>query len=763
MNSVWFAGAVQTAAVPENSKIAKKMSSDGIISDISIELSLSPKQVSAVAALLAEGATIPFIARYRQERTGGLDEEKLRDIRDKLEYATLLNDRKATILGSIREQDKLTDELEKEILACKSLKLLEDLYLPFKPKRKTRASVAREKGLEPLAEMIWQEESVDGSPEAAAIDFIDQEKGVKSAEEALQGARDICAEWINEEVDVRNGIRTQIQRHGILKVVKSGKPDEKETYREYYEFNGRLSYVKPHQVLAINRGEREGILSVHLEILEDKALERMERYLITNSSSVFTTHLVMAIRDSYKRLLFPALEREARKELTETADEHAIQTFAENLRNLLLQPPLASRTVMGIDPGYRTGCKVAVVDGTGKYLEGTTIFPTPPQKKIRESMDVLNKLIDNHGVTLIAIGNGTGSRETELVVAELIGARQSTANGADLHYLIVNEAGASVYSASPLARQEFPDLDAAMRGNISIARRVQDPLAELVKIDPKSIGVGLYQHDVNQANLSRKLDDVVESCVNNVGVNLNSASSPLLTYVSGLSRNVAEKIIACRNQSGPFRNRQELKKVSGLGDFRFQQAAGFLRIPDSQQPLDNTAIHPESYDAAQKLCESIGVDSHKISESATLLPLKFRNLDLVSTAEKLGIGVPTLELIIENLQKPGRDPRESLPKPLLRQEILSMSDLRESQELEGTVRNVVDFGAFIDIGVKQDGLLHISKMSSNKRVTNPHEVISVGDIVRVRILSVDEQRGRISLGMADGSHKLADGNAPTAP
>ncbi len=725
------------------------MSSAGIFSEIAFELSAESKQVSAVASLLADGSSIPFIARYRQEHTGGLDEEKLRDIRDKLEYAQLLADRKTTILDSIRKQEKLTMEMEKEIHECRTLKELEDLYLPYKPKRRTRASVALEQGLEPLAKLIWEEESETGNPEAYTANYIDPEKGVTDAEKALQGARDICAEWINEEVEVRKGLRMQIRRHGILKANKAKESDERETYREYYDFSGKLSSLRPHQVLAINRGEREGILSVRLEIPDDKAIEKMERFIITNERSVFTDHLVLAIRDSYRRLLFPALERETRKELTEKAGEHAIQTFAKNVKHLLLQPPLTSQVVMGIDPGYRTGCKVAIVDGTGKYLEGSTIYPAPPHNRIRESMDTLDRMVTAHEVRLVAIGNGTGSRETEKVVSDLISLRQQRDHEHDLHYLIVSEAGASVYSASPLAKQEFPDLDAAMRGNISIARRVQDPLAELVKIDPKSIGVGLYQHDVNQANLSRKLDDVVESCVNNVGVNLNSASSSLLTYISGLNRNVAEKIIAYRDENGPFRDRQELKKVAGLGEFRFQQAAGFLRIPESLQPLDNTAIHPESYEAAINLCSHIGIDSQKIAESTALFPHRFRDLDLEKTAEKLGIGVPTLQLIMENLQKPGRDPRDSLPKPLLRQDILLISDLREGQELQGTVRNVVDFGAFIDIGVKQDGLLHISKMSNRQRIRNPHEIVSVGDIIRVRIVSVDEKRERISLELTD--------------
>ena len=751
-SAVSGAHAITTAnCVTQNSK---KMSSAGIISSIAKSFNFSEKQIKAVSSLLEEGATIPFIARYRQERTGGLDEEQLRAIRDELEYAKLLEERKNTVLESIRQQGKLDDELKRDIRTCTSLKDLEDLYLPYKPKRRTRASAAREKGLEPLAELIWEEENETGNPDEIAASFIksgEDQNCVNTTEEALLGARDICAEWINEEVEVRNSIRSQIQQHGIINAKATGAKDEREVFREYYEFSLKIKFLKPHQILAINRGEREGVLSVDIEILDDKAIERIDNFIITNSRSIFTNHLGQAVRDSYRRLLFPALEREARKELTEKAEEHAMQTFAENLKNLLLQAPLSSQMVMGIDPAYRTGCKVAVIDATGRYMEGTTIFPTPPLKKIQESKKVLNRLIDQHGVSLIAIGNGTGSRETELVIAELIGERKETNPNDELHYLIVNEAGASVYSASPLAKQEFPDLDAAMRGNISIARRVQDPLAELVKIDPKSIGVGLYQHDVNQPNLSRKLDDVVESCVNMVGVNVNTASSSLLTYVSGLSRSMAEKIIAFRNKNGPFKERNELKKVPGVGDHRFQQAAGFLRIPESPQPLDNTAIHPESYDAALSICKMVGVSPEQISEAAQLLPLKFRDLNLDKTAEQAGIGKPTLELIIENLQKPGRDPRESLPKPLLKQEVLSMNDLKENQQLEGTVRNVVDFGAFVDIGVKQDGLLHISKMSGNKRVSNPHDVVSVGDIITVRIVSVDHDRGRISLELVDVS------------
>ena len=725
------------------------MPSEGIISEIAHQLGVTVRQVSSVSTLLDEGATIPFIARYRQERTGGIDEEQLRVIRDQLEYHTLLNDRRNTILDSIREQGKLTDELEHDLNKCTSLKELEDLYLPYKPKRKTRASVAREKGLEPLAVMIWEEETFQGSPEKIAQSYVHSDLGVDNVTDALQGACDICAEWMNEEVEVRNKLRSQIARNGFLNAKRTQEADERETYREYYEFSSKISSIKPHQVLALNRGERESVLSVGIEISEDKALQTIENHIVTNRQSIFTEYLLKAVKDSFRRLLFPALEREARKDVSEKAENHAIGTFAENLKNLLLQPPLASQTVIGIDPGYRTGCKVAVIDPTGKYLEGTTIFPTPPQKKVRESTLTLNRLIDQFQVNLIAIGNGTGSRETEQVVADLISSRREKNPDEQLHYLIVNEAGASVYSASPLAKQEFPDLDAAMRGNISIARRVQDPLAELVKIDPKSIGIGLYQHDVNQVQLSRKLDDVVESCVNKVGINLNTASSALLKYVSGLSRTTADKIVAYRDQNGPFQDREQLKQVGGVGSFRYQQAAGFLRIPHSHQPLDNTAIHPESYEATLKLCQSFDIKPDEITEKADVIPLKFQDLDLDKTAEHVGIGKPTLELIIENLQKPGRDPRESLPKPLLKQEILTMDDLREEQELEGTVRNVVDFGAFVDLGVKQDGLLHISRMSGNKRVRNPHDVVSVGDIIRVRIISLDEKRGRIGLELID--------------
>ncbi len=722
------------------------MTDTAIFKSIAEKLTLSSKQVQTVASMLDDGATIPFIARYRREMTGELDEEHLRSIRDELDFLRLLEERKQTILKTIADQDKLTDELKAEIEACTDLKKLEDIYLPYKPKRKTKASVAREKGLEPLATLIWEQKTFKGSPEELAAEYISEENGVADAEAALQGARDIVAEWVNENGNVRDVLRKQFKQHGAIKSKKAkSAEDEKQVYQAYYEFSNKVKHLRPHQVLALNRGEREGVLIVELDIWEERALELIDDSVMINENQIFIDHLEDAIADAYKRLLFPALERELRNDLTETASAHAIETFATNLKNLLMQPPIASKTVMGIDPGYRTGCKVAIVDPTGKYLEGGTIFPTPPFSKIAESKKVMNALIDKYNVNLIAIGNGTGCRETEAVVAEMIQER-NPAQTDELAYLIVDEAGASVYSASKEAREEFPDLDAAQRGNISIARRVQDPLAELVKIDPKSIGVGLYQHDVNQRELIQKLDDVVESCVNTVGVNLNTASAELLTYVSGLSRTVARKVVDHRNQIGTFGDRNKLMDVPGVGAFRFEQAAGFLRLPESSNPLDNTAIHPESYDATRKLCEEFGINVDKLPDEKELAAEKFKNLNYETTAEKVGIGVPTLELIIENLQKPGRDPRESLAKPILRQDIMTMDDLTEGQLLEGTVRNVVDFGAFVDLGVKQDGLLHISNMKpGGGKVRDPHEHVAVGDIIKVEVESLDKERGRIGL------------------
>ena len=712
---------------------------------IANEISISAKQIKTVADFIDEGATIPFLARYRQEATGGLDEEQLRLVRDKLDFHKTLEDRKETVLKAIKEQDKLTPELEEKIKNCKDLKTLEDLYLPYKKKRKTRGDMAKEKGLEPLAELVWNQKIEKGNPFDYARKYVSKEHELPDAETALQTSLDIVAEWINESVEVRDILRDIIRKHGIITSEKNPTVKERTNFEDYYEFRNRVQYIKPHQTLALNRGEKENVLFVNLEVNENRTLENLDDVVITNDLSIFTPQLQDAVEDAYKRLLMPSLERELRNELTDQADEHAIQTFATNLKNLLLQPPLKDQVVMGIDPAYRTGCKVAVVDETGQYLDGQTIFPTPPQKKIKESADVVNRFIDKHGVSLIAIGNGTGSRETEQFIADLIQERIENKKEDNLSYLIISEAGASVYSASKIAKEEFPELDAAQRGNISIARRVQDPLAELVKIDPKSIGVGLYQHDVNQTELAKKLDDVVESCVNEVGVNLNTASAPLLTHISGLSRTVAKRIVEQREKAGKFKNRQEIKDISGVGEFRFQQSAGFMRIPDGNHPLDNTAIHPESYEATETLCNLFNIDIENLSSQQEKMDSLFSDINKESIAEQVGVGIPTLELIIENLQKPGRDPRESLPKPQLRQDILKMEDLSPGMKLEGTVRNVVDFGAFVDLGVKQDGLLHISNMAKDKRVENPHDVVSVGDIIKVEITNIDTERGRIGL------------------
>ncbi|MCW9706618.1 Tex family protein [Fodinibius salsisoli] len=720
------------------------MTDSQIFSSIANELNLKPKQVSSVANFLDDGATVPFLARYRQEATGGLDEEQIRSVRDKLEFHRTLEDRKKTILKTIDEQDKLTDELKEQITACSDLNTLEDLYLPYKPKRRTKGDMAKEKGLEPLAELIWEQEIEQGDPTEHAAKFVDEEQEVASAEEAMDGALDIVAEWINESVDVREKLRDIFQEHAVVKTEKNPAVEERTNFEDYYEFSSKAKFLKPYQILAINRGERENVLFVNVELWEEVTLENIDNIVITNDMSIFTPHLQDAVEDAYKRLLFPSLERELRNNLTERADAHAIETFATNLANLLMQPPLDHKVVMGIDPAYKSGCKVAVVDETGKYLEGTTTYPTPPQKKVAEAEEVFAGYIDKYNVNLIAIGNGTASRETEQIVANFIQKRKEKHPDEELNYMIVNEAGASVYSASKVAAEEFPDLEAAQRGNISIARRVLDPLAELVKIDPKSIGVGLYQHDVNQNQLAQSLDDVVESCVNQVGINLNTASAPLLSHISGLSRRVAKNIVKRRETEGTFSTREQIKDISGVGEFRFQQAAGFMRIPESSNPLDNTAIHPESYEAAEKLCNLFSIDISNLKEQHEAISKKLNNIDKTQISEQIGVGIPTLELIIENLQKPGRDPRESLPKPVLREDVMKMEDLSTGQTLEGTVRNVVDFGAFVDIGVKQDGLLHISNMA-NRKVEDPHDIVAVGDIINVEIVSLDLERGRIGL------------------
>ncbi|MDP4190746.1 MAG: Tex family protein [Bacteroidota bacterium] len=714
---------------------------------IANELAIRVDQVKEVIALFSDGSTIPFIARYRKERTGGLDEEKLREIEDRLNYLTILEERKETVLKSIEEQGKLTDELKNKIQNSTKLQEVEDLYLPYKPKRKTRGTIAKAKGLEPLALFILENPDFSGNFEAKLAEFLNEELGVLSIEEALNGAKDIIAEMISDNAEVRKTVRQYALDTAVVGSEKAKEKEDpkakvdtkKDVYEIYYDFKVELSKLKPYQILAINRGEREKVLKVNLNVEEAPILKEILTKFLSYPESVFMEILQNIADDAYSRLIFPSIEREVRSHLTEVADLHAIEIFASNLKQLLLQPPISNRIIMGIDPGFVSGCKVAVIDSTGKYLEGETIYPHPPQNHAAEASKKILSLVRKHGVNVIAIGNGTASRETEFLVAEII-----KTNNLKCHYIIVSEAGASVYSASPLAKQEFPDLEASQRGNISIARRLLDPLAELVKIDSKSIGVGLYQHDVDQKLLNKKLDDVVVSCVNYVGVDLNTASVSLLTYVSGLNKRIATNIVKHREEIGRFTKREQLLKISGLGDKVFEQAAGFLKIPNGENPLDNTFIHPESYSATMNLLKFCNIPTENIKESGNVLSLYTSHKGVGKIAKEIGVGEPTLVDIIENLKKPGRDPREELPKPILRSDVLKIEDLREGMRLKGTVRNVVDFGAFVDIGVKQDGLLHISQIA-NKYVKNPLEVLNVGDIIDVSIISIDLNKGRISL------------------
>ncbi len=706
------------------------------------ELNLKALQVKNTIELLDSGNTVPFIARYRKEVTGSLDENQIRAIQERMQYLRALEARKETILKSIEEQGKLTPELKEKILKATKLQEVEDLYLPYKPKKRTRATIAKEKGLEPLAEIILQQSLTEGSPEEVAVKFINEEKEVRTVEEALQGAMDIVAEVVSDDAEVRKQIRQATFETGLLEsTVKHA--EERTPYEMYYDYSEPISHIPPHRILAINRGENEGVLKVNIAVDQNKMIGLIENLYIQNENSIFTEYLRKAISDSFTRLIFPSIQREVRSALTEKADEHAIRVFAENLRNLLLQPPVRGKMIMGIDPGYRTGCKVAVIDQTGKYLEGATIYPHPPQEKYLEAKSTVRALINKHQVDVIAIGNGTASRETEMMVAELI---REMKDERKVEYIIVNEAGASVYSASKVAQEEFPELEAAMRGNISIARRLLDPLAELVKIDPKHIGVGLYQHDVNQKRLAEALHQVVESAVNLVGVNVNTASVSLLKYVSGLTSRTAASIVKYRDEHGPFRNREELKKVDGIGEIAFQQAAGFLRIPGGDNPLDNTSIHPESYEATQKLLDKFQIQDIHQGGKLLRLKLKQEKVNIPALLEELGIGEPTFNDILDNLEKPGLDPRDELPKPIFKSDVLKMEDLREGMILKGTVRNVVDFGAFVDIGVKQDGLVHVSRMAK-KFVKNPYELLSVGDVIEVKVVSIDLERGRIGLSM----------------
>lgn len=693
-------------------------------------LGIKQTQVTAVITLLDEGNTIPFIARYRKEKTGSLDEEQIRQIDERVHKLRALDERRETILNTIREQEKLTPELEAKIKAAAALTELEDLYQPYKPKRRTRASMAKEKGLEPLAVLILKQIQSEQTAVAIAAAYLNEE--VPSPEEALAGARDIVAEIISDHADVRQTLRDKALEYGILHSQKiKDAVDEKEVYHLYYEFSFSVKRLKPHQILAINRGENEKILRVSVEIAERDWILAVRRGFRPNRNSPLAEQLQMAMEDAAHRLLIPAIERDVRRSLTETAETHAIHLFADNLRGLLNQPPLSGQTILAIDPAYRTGCKIALLDPTGKVLDTATIYPHKPQNRRDEALKTLATLVQRHHINLIAIGNGTASRETEQLVAEL------TRKLADVHYLIVNEAGASVYSASPLAKAELPDLDVTLRGAVSIGRRVQDPLAELVKIDPKSIGIGLYQHDVNQKQLSESLTGVVESVVNQVGVDLNTASPSLLTYISGIGPQLAKKIVAYRDEHGRFPTRESLKNVHGLGSKAFEQAAGFLRIQDGENPLDASAIHPESYVVATRLLAQVNLTPHSDLKSrenalAQLQPTR-------ALADQLVTGLPTLQDIFEQLVRPGRDPREDFPAPILRSDVLSMDDLNPGMILNGTVRNVVDFGAFIDIGVKQDGLLHRSQLPKKTR-------LQVGDVIEVSILSIDKERGRIGLG-----------------
>jgi uncharacterized protein len=713
---------------------------------IAAELTIRPNQVVRSIELFDDDNTVPFVARYRKEATGGLDEAQLRTIQERLTYLRNLEARKETVLRSIEEQGKLTDELRARIEAAATLQEVEDLYLPYKPKRRTRATIARERGLEPLSQTMLAQELIEGDLEEIAAPFLNDD--VPGVEDAYAGARDIIAETVAEDADVRATARERTSDEAWLVVtVTDEEKDERGVYKMYYDFREKLSAVPPHRLLAINRGEREGVLKVKLDGPDEELVKRLQARTVTNPDSIFADHVREAAADGYQRLLAPSIERELRGESTETSDEHAIQTFATNLRQLLLQPPLRGKTVMGIDPGYRTGCKVALVDPIGKFLGGTTIYPHQPQREWEEAKETLIKLIGDKGVDVIAIGNGTASRETEQLVAETISELKSQTPNTkyQMSYAIVSEAGASVYSASKLARDEFPDLDVSMRGAISIARRLQDPLAELVKIEPQSIGVGLYQHDVNQKQLAQTLDTVVESAVNHVGVDVNTASAPLLSYVAGISRRVADAIVRHREKHGSFRRREDLKKVKGLGEKTYQQAVGFLKIPDGDRPLDNTFIHPESYPVVERLFEYLDVRGDERNLPARIERLR-RSENLGELADLLEVGEPTLVDILDSLAKPGRDPRDELPPPLLRQDVLKMEDLKEGMQLKGTVRNVVDFGAFVDIGVKQDGLVHVSQMA-DRYVKNPFEVVGVGDVVNVEVISIDLDRGRIGLSM----------------
>ena len=710
-----------------------------ITQKLSSELNLKTWQVEAAVKLLDEGNTVPFIARYRKEVTGSLDDQVLRALSDRLGYLRNMQETAEKIKVAIEEQGALTEELSAAIDAAQTLTELDDLYRPYKKKRKTRASVAKEKGLSPLADLIYAQAPDSAEPIVLAADFVNEELGVETAEDALQGAMDIIAEIISDDADIRKRMRFVCMAHGKLVVKAAG--EELDVYEMYKEFEEPLSKIANHRVLAINRGEKEEFLKVAVDFDRDKAMFIISRDHIKEGSPC-TEVVKAAAEDAYTRLIFPSIEREMRNALTDKASADAIKVFSQNLQQLLMQPPVKDTVTIGLDPGYRTGCKVAVVDGTGKVLDTGVIYPVPPHNKIEEAKKIIKNLVKKHNVRTFAIGNGTASHETECFAAEVI---KEINDG--LNYMVVSEAGASVYSASPLAAEEFPQFDVALRSAVSIARRMQDPLAELVKIEPKAIGVGQYQHDMPERELATSLDGVVEYCVNSVGVDLNTASVQLLSRVSGINSAIAKNIVAYREENGVFTDRTQLKKVSKLGPKAYEQCAGFLRIIGGKKALDNTSVHPESYDAATRLLKLCGFSEKDVAErkiSGITEQLEARGAD--SVAEELGIGVPTLIDIAKELEKPGRDPRDELPKPMLRQDIMSMEDLKPGMELTGTVRNVIDFGAFVDIGVHQDGLVHISQIT-NRFIKHPSEVLKVGDIVTVWVLSVEPSKKRISLTM----------------
>ena len=705
------------------------------------ELSVQFWQVEAAVKLIDEGNTIPFISRYRKEATGALNDEELRKLFERLNYLRNLEEKKAQVIASIEEQGKMTEELRRQILAAETLVVVEDLYRPFRPKRRTRAMIAREKGLEPLANLI-RLQMINRPVEEEAEAFLSEEKEVHTLEEAVAGAKDILAEAISDEPSYRMKIRKMTMQGG--RIVSTAKDAEAQSvYEMYYDYDEAIQKAAGHRTLALNRGEKEKFLTVKVEAPQDDILQYLSRQVITRDNPYTSPILQEVVEDSYKRLIAPAIEREIRNELTEKAEEGAIAVFGKNLEQLLMQPPIAGQTVLGWDPAFRTGCKLAVVDPTGKVLDTKVIYPTAPtnEKKIRAAKETVKQLIQKYGVSLISVGNGTASRESEQIIVEMLGEIQEP-----VQYVIVNEAGASVYSASKLATEEFPDFDVAQRSAVSIARRIQDPLAELVKIDPKSIGVGQYQHDMNQKRLGDTLGGVVEDCVNKVGVDLNTASAPLMEYVSGISKAVAKNIVAYREENGRFTERKQLLKVAKLGPKAYEQCAGFMRIQGGGNPLDATSVHPESYGAAMLLLEKLDCRTEDLT-GGKLAGISKKVKDYKKMAETLGIGEMTLRDIVKELEKPGRDPREDMPKPILRSDVLDMKDLAPGMMLKGTVRNVIDFGAFVDIGVHQDGLVHISELSAKKFVKHPLEVVSVGDIVDVKVLSVDLKKKRIALTM----------------